>query len=95
VVARLSDLAGCYEASARVGAARLPFRSRWAVLAAAGIYGDIAREVKKRGGKAWDGRVVTAKAAKLGWVAKALAQSGKTERWSDRPVLWKPDMPAA
>ena len=37
LVNRLCDLAGEYEASARVGASSLPFRSRWAVLAAAGI----------------------------------------------------------
>ncbi|MFM9978978.1 MAG: phytoene/squalene synthase family protein [Sphingomonadaceae bacterium] len=71
----LADMAGDYEASARVGAARLPFRSRWAVLAAAGIYGDIAREVAKRGSAAWDHRVVTTKARKAGWVATALGQA--------------------
>jgi phytoene synthase len=69
---RLATLAAGYEASARIGARKLPFRSRWAVLAAAGIYGDIAREVGRRGEKAWDQRVVTTKTAKLGWVARAL-----------------------
>ncbi len=71
----LADLAEDYEASARIGAAVLPFRSRWAVLAAAGIYGGIAREVRKRGSHAWDRRVVTTKAQKLGWVAKAFGQA--------------------
>jgi 15-cis-phytoene synthase len=71
----LADMAQDYEASARIGARRLPFRSRWAVLAAAGIYGDIAREVAARGAAAWDTRVVTSKAAKLGWVAKAFTQA--------------------
>jgi 15-cis-phytoene synthase len=75
VVAQLAEMAGRYEASARIGARRLPFRSRWAVLAAAGIYGGIAREVAARGEHAWDHRVVTSKAAKLGWVIKAFAQS--------------------
>lgn len=75
ISARLATMAATYEASARIGARRLPFRSRWAVLAAAGIYGDIAREVAKRGAAAWDHRVVTSKAAKLGWVARALAQA--------------------
>jgi phytoene synthase len=46
---RLADMAAPLEASARIGAARLPFRSRWAVLAAAGIYGDIGREVARLG----------------------------------------------
>jgi 15-cis-phytoene synthase len=75
VAAKLTVMAGEYEASARQGAMRLPFRSRWAVLAAAGIYGGIAREVERRGEHAWDHRVVTSKAAKLGHVAKALGQA--------------------
>ena len=75
VGARLAQMAGAYEASARIGAERLPFRSRWAVLAAAGIYGDIARKVGKRGASAWDSRVVTSGAGKAGWVAKALMQA--------------------
>jgi 15-cis-phytoene synthase len=75
VAAKLTVMAGEYEASARQGAKRLPFRSRWAVLAAAGIYGGIAREVERRGEHAWDHRVVTSKAAKLGHVAKAIGQA--------------------
>lgn len=71
----LAEMAEDYEASARVGARALPFRSRWAVLAAAGIYGDIAREVRARGERAWDHRVVVGKGAKLGWVMKAFAQA--------------------
>lgn len=71
----LGDMAQDYEASARIGARRLPFRSRWAVLAAAGIYGDIAREVAARGQSAWDQRVVISNRRKLGWVAKALWQA--------------------
>jgi phytoene synthase len=72
---RLADLAAEYESSARIGARRLPFRSRWAVLAAAGIYGDIAREVARRGEVALDRRVVTSRAAKLGWMFRALRQA--------------------
>jgi len=68
---RLADRAEHYEASARTGAAALSFRSAWAVLAAAGIYGDIAREVARRGPHAWDRRVSTGKADKLGWVVTA------------------------
>ncbi len=73
--ARLAEKAGAYETSARIGAAALPFRSRWAVLAAAGIYGDIAREVSRRGEHAWDHRVVTSKSGKAGWVGKAMFQA--------------------
>lgn len=75
IAERMAHMAAGYEASARIGARRLPFRCRWAVLAAAGIYGDIAREVARRGASAWDHRVVTSKAAKAVWVARALAQA--------------------
>jgi len=68
---RLCETETAYEASARIGAGRLTFRQRWAVLSAAGIYGAIAREVDKAGEHAWDHRVVTTKAAKLGHVARA------------------------
>lgn len=71
----LADMAQDHELSARKGAQMLPFRSRWAVLAAAGIYGDIAREVAARGAGAWDHRIVTSGRSKLGWVARALAQA--------------------
>ena len=77
---RLADLAQTYEARARIGARRLPFRSRWAVLAAAGIYGDIAREVARRGAAALETRVVTSRAAKLGWVMRALWQAREGAR---------------
>jgi 15-cis-phytoene synthase len=85
---RLAALANSYEASARVGAERLPFRARWAVLAAAGIYGDIAREVARRGARAWDCRVITTGRAKAGWVARALTHTRKTGRSRDRDDLW-------
>lgn len=64
-----------YEASARIGAARLSFRQRWAVLAAANIYGAIGREVEKLGPHAWDHRVHTSRKAKLGFVLRAFVQA--------------------
>lgn len=67
----LAEMAEEYEASARWGARKLPPRARWAVLAAAGIYGDIAREVRARGQQAWDHRATTSGLSKLGWVVKA------------------------
>jgi 15-cis-phytoene synthase len=87
---RLTDLAARYEASARVGAAQLSFRSAWAVLAAAGIYGDIGREVAARGPAAWDGRVSTSKAAKLAWIARAFGQARTRHRLHGArdPDLW-------
>jgi 15-cis-phytoene synthase len=85
----LADMAGDYEASARVGAAQLSFRSRWAVLSAAGIYGDIAREVARRGQAAWDHRTVTTTGQKAGWIARALTQAiiNKPTPF-DRADLW-------
>jgi phytoene synthase len=77
---RLAGMAADYEESAREGAKRLPFRSRWAVLAAAGIYGQIARDVAARGEAAWDHRVVVSKAAKLRLVAKALGQAARSKK---------------
>lgn len=71
----LADEAGQYEASAKVGAARLPFRARWSVLTAAGIYGDIARKVRAAGEHAWDHRIFTSRGEKLGWVARALVDA--------------------
>ena len=87
---RLTDRAAAYEASARVGAAKLPFRAAWAVLAAAGIYGDIAREVARRGEHAWDHRATTTRAAKLRWIAKAWQQAAarKALPVTSREGLW-------
>ena len=72
---RLADRAALHEDSARVGTRALSWRSAWAVLAAAGIYGDIARTVARRGAHAWDRRVTTGKGAKLAWIARAAAQA--------------------
>ena len=67
----LAEFAELYAASARIGAARLPIRSRWAVLSAAGIYGDIARKVHRSGEHAWDHRLTTTSVEKLSHVARA------------------------
>ena len=83
--ARLAERAELYEASARGGTPALAFRSAWAVLAAAGIYGDIARTVRARGVGALDERVTTSKAAKLGWIARSLGQAAGRDRYADTP----------
>lgn len=88
LVNRLCDLAGDYEASARVGASSLPFRSRWAVLAAAGIYGDIARAIKQSNGASLEQRIYTSKAKKLGWIVKAFGQALVNSARRDRQGLW-------
>lgn len=75
VVERLCRLAETYEASARIGAARLGFRQRWAVLAAAGIYGAIARKVAAARGAAWDHRVSTGTPEKLAHLARGWWQA--------------------
>ena len=90
---RLAVMAAAYEESARYGTGALPPRAAWAVLAAAGIYGDIARKVARRGEQAWDHRVVTPRGEKLGWVVRAGAQViGRARRWpasAPRPShLW-------
>ncbi len=68
-------MARAYEASARIGAARLPLRCRWAILSATGIYGSIARKVEKAGVHGWDHRAFTSRFEKLGHVFGAGAAS--------------------
>jgi len=75
MVRRAVEMARAYEASARIGAARLPLRSRWAILSATGIYGSIARKVEKAGEHGWDHRAFTGKFEKLGHVLGAGAAS--------------------
>lgn len=88
---RLATRAAAFEASARVGAKALSFRSAWAVLAAAGIYGAIGRKVAARGAHAWDQRIGTSGAEKLGFIAKAWrnarGRAGIEEAPRD-PALW-------
>ncbi|MCH4893789.1 phytoene/squalene synthase family protein [Sphingomonas sp. SFZ2018-12] len=88
---RLTTRAQQYELSARGGTPRLRLRSAWAVLAAAGIYGDIAREVARRGASAWDRRVFTSGREKLGWVVRAYAMALGRRRFAGTqrpPGLW-------
>ncbi len=75
LTARLCELAVAHECSARIGARGLGLRQRWAILAAAGIYGDIARLVGRRGAEALDRRTVVSTPRKLGWLVKALVQA--------------------
>ena len=72
---RLVAMAAPYRASARAGAARLPYRSRLAVLAADGIYGAIGEKVAALGPHAWDQRVRVSAPGKLGLVAAAALRS--------------------
>jgi phytoene synthase len=97
IVARLCRIAHAHECSARIGAGRLAPRQRWAVLAATGIYGAIARLVERRGEHAWDHRAVVSDARKAGWIARAgwqalrpapksCAEGAKARVWTRREL---------
>jgi phytoene synthase len=90
IAARLAEKAAAYGASGRAGTPALSFRSAWAVLAAAGIYGDIARKTAERGDAAWDKRVSTSLAEKMGWIARAFGQAQARKRIAPvkRDELW-------
>ena len=86
LAARLAARAAQFEASARAGTPALPFRSAWAVLAAADIYGAIARTVAARGEHAWDRRVSTSAATKLGFIMRAAGNAARRRtRYPPRP----------
>jgi phytoene synthase len=89
---RLASRAAAFEASARAGTPALSFRSAWAVLAAAAIYGAIGREVARRGERAWDGRVTTSSADKLRFIAAAGWQAARRQALYPPvprdPALW-------
>jgi phytoene synthase len=72
---RLASQASLYADSGRQGTPDLPFRSAWAVLAAAGIYGGIAEKVAEAGEHAWDHRLSTSAGEKIGWIFKSLGQA--------------------
>ena len=89
LVARLVEAVEAYEASARAGVDKLPFRSRVAVLTALRIYGAIGRRVAGLGSAAWDERVSIGKIRKLAYVVPSLAEaafgSGPASRKSPSP----------
>ena len=72
---RLIGMMETYEAAARLGAKKLGFRKRWAVLSAANIYGAIGRKVLDRGQLAWDRRVVVPGYEKLWHVIRGFGQA--------------------
>ena len=75
LAARLIIMARAFDASARVGAARLPLRSRIAILAAANIYGAIGETVVERGVHAWNTRAGTSAIKKIQLLSLALPQA--------------------
>ncbi len=89
MAARLVALVEKHEAAARVGAERLPFRSRWAVLSAARIYGAIGRKVRKRGTEAWNSRTYVGRWEKALYGARAfLSAVINREKHPDGPITW-------
>lgn len=87
---RLAAMSLDYERSARVGAAHLPFRSRWAVLAAAGMYGRIARAAATQAGDRLEERVVTSFGRKLACAATAFFEALRPAPHIARDGLWSP-----
>ena len=88
VARRLAALAHRYRRSSKVGAARLPFRSRWAVLSAAAIYGRVATRAVKLGSRAWDQRISISKVEKFILVARAFVEALLPVRKASRDGLW-------
>lgn len=85
---RLVRLSDAYRRSARAGAARLPFRARLAVLAAANVYGAIGDKVVHMGAAAWDRRTIVSKPEKLFHFARALAMAALPAPSAPRDDLW-------
>jgi phytoene synthase len=95
ITQRLAALAEEYRRSSKVGAARLPIRSRWAVLSAAGIYGEVATRAVTLGPRAWDRRISISKAEKLALVIEAFGEALWPARRFSRERLWtRPSAPA-
>lgn len=90
IARRMATRAAAHEAAARGGASALDYRSAWAVLSAAGIYGDIAVKVAALGPRAWDARVTTSRAEKAAHVARAALQARTRHAIprTDRAGLW-------
>jgi len=103
IVARLVEIAEKHEAASRLGARKLPFRSRWAVLSAARIYGAIGRKVRNRGASAWNHRIYISGAAKLRHVTAAFFEAlinrprkpAEMPRWSRGDFARVPAAPEA
>jgi 15-cis-phytoene synthase len=88
----LLDLAERYYASAYIGMSSLPPRSAWAIAAARRVYRAIGSKLRAGGSSAWNSRVSTTRAEKLGLLALALGDVGVTRfgaKDSPRTGLWQ------
>ena len=89
VMPRMISLMQKHEDAARLGAKRLRFRSRWAVLAAANIYGAIGRKVLDRGQNAWNTRTRVNGAEKMWHVTTAFFQAiWNRPSGPQEPIIW-------
>ncbi|MEO7787375.1 MAG: phytoene/squalene synthase family protein [Sphingomicrobium sp.] len=88
IARRLATLADRYRKSSKVGAARLPFRSRWAVLSAAQIYGKVAERAVELGDRAWDERISIRRREKFALVLAALTDALRSPEQISREGLW-------
>ena len=72
---QLLDIAEPYYASSQAGMAALPLRSAWAIATARRVYRAIGQKLRAGGPAAWEGRVSTSTAEKLGLLALALGDA--------------------
>lgn len=72
---RLLDIAEPYYRSAQVGIAALPLRSAWAIATARRVYRAIGQKLRAEGPAAWEKRVSTTTAQKLGLLVLALGDA--------------------
>ena len=70
LIERLLAVADGFYDTSRLGVARLPIRSGWAIETARIVYRQIGREIVERGPRAWDGRVSTTAAQKVAAVMR-------------------------
>ena len=86
---RMISLMEKHEDAARLGTKRLRFRRRWAVLAAARIYGAIGRKVLNRGQKAWDSRTRVSRLEKLWHIGAAFFEAvANNPKGPSEPIIW-------
>jgi phytoene synthase len=90
VVKRLLDVAEPYYTSALNGLPALPWRCAWAIGAARGVYRQIGVEVERLGPRAWDHRVSTSTAQKVGFAfgGLGLAIGSRGRKDPPRVDLW-------
>ncbi|MXO94865.1 phytoene/squalene synthase family protein [Erythrobacter aquimaris] len=86
---RLIALMEKHEEASKLGAKKLRFRQRWAVLAAANIYGAIGRKVLNRGQLAWDKRVRVGGLEKSWHVTTAFFEAlWNRPSGPEEPIIW-------